>query len=331
MKLKVRCPICNSCDFKNISRLFDDRYGEPNIYSISKCTKCNHLITLPRIRNNDLSNLYGKFYPRKNLTPDSIIEEAKSENSRFSKILRWLKGTNNQGQFFIKKNQSLLDIGCGSGVSLIEATYMGANAYGVEADPNIKSLAEKLNLNISIGNFDKKTYYGKIFDLIVLNQVIEHIPEPRNLLEIIKEKMSSKSKLIISFPNTKSFWRYISGKKWINWHVPYHLHHFDDSNFERMVKECGFKIINKKTITPNIWTVMQIRALFKSEKIGKKSKLWNKSYLNKKGGKEKIKILKYFKNILKLILNFLITFINRTIDILGKGDSLIFFLILEKK
>ena len=98
-----------------------------------------------------------------------------------------------------------------------------------------------------------------------------------------------------------------------------------------MVKECGFKIINKKTITPNIWTVMQIRALFKSEKIGKKSKLWNKSYLNKKGGKEKIKILKYFKNILKLILNFLITFINRTIDILGKGDSLIFFLILEKK
>ena len=106
---------------------------------------------------------------------------------------------------------------------------------------------------------------------------------------------------------------------------------FDDINFERMVKECGFKIINKKTITPNIWTVMQIRALFKSEKIGEKSKLWNKSYLNKKGGKEKIKILKYFKNILKLILHFLITFINRTIDILGKGDSLIFFLILEKK
>ena len=334
MKRKIKCPICNNCDFNNISRLFDDRYGEPNIYSISKCTRCNHLITLPRIRNNDLSNLYGNFYPRKNLTPDSIIKEANSENSRFSKILRWLKGTNNQGQFFIKKDQSMLDIGCGSGVSLIEATNMGANAYGVEADPNIKSLAEKLNLNIFIGNFDKKTYYGKTFDLIVLNQVIEHIPEPKNLLEIIKERMSSKSKLIISFPNTKSFWCYISGKKWINWHVPYHLHHFDDNNFERMAKECGFKIINKKTITPNIWSIMQIRALFKSEKIGKKSKLWNQSYLNKKEKKEKkekTKIFNHCKNILKVMLNFLITFINRIIDILGKGDSLIFFLILDKK
>ena len=199
MKKNIKCPICNKCEFKTISRLFDDRYGEPNTYSISKCTNCNHLITIPRIKNKDLSSLYGNFYPRKDLSPDAILQEAKAENSKFSKIIRWLKGTNNQGQFFIKKNQSMLDIGCGSGVSLIEAAKLGATAFGVEADPNIKHLAEKLNLNISIGDFDKNTYFGKSFDLIVMNQVIEHIPEPNNFLKVIKERMSKDSILIVSF------------------------------------------------------------------------------------------------------------------------------------
>ena len=333
LKKKTNCPICNNCEFKNIMRLFDDRYGEPNIYSISKCTKCNHLTTLPRIKNKDLSKLYSNFYPRKDLTANIILQEAKAENRKFSKILRWLNGTNNQGQFFIKKNQSMLDIGCGSGVSLIEAANMGGHGFGVEADPNIKSLAEQLNLDIFIGDFRKDTYNDKIFDLVVMNQVLEHIPEPNKYLEIIKDKMSSQSTLIVSFPNTKSFWRYISGKKWINWHVPYHLHHFNDINFERMAKNCGFKIIKKKTITPNIWTIMQIRAFFKTTKVGEKSNLWNEVYLNKKYNKNnnyKNLILIPIKILLKLNIQFMIIFFNRIIDILGRGDSLIFFLILEK-
>tara|TARA_B100000989_G_C19484892_1_gene446949 strand:+ start:102 stop:1100 length:999 start_codon:yes stop_codon:yes gene_type:complete len=331
LKKNIKCPICNNCEFKQLSRLFDDRYGEPNIYSISKCTSCNHLITIPRIKNKDLSSLYGNFYPRKDLSPDRILQEAKAENSKFSKIIRWLKGTNNQGQFFIRKNQFMLDIGCGSGVSLIEASNLGATAFGVEADPNIKYLAEKLKLNIFIGDFDKDTYFGKNFDLIVMNQVIEHIPEPSDFLKIIKGKMTRESILVVSFPNTKSFWRYISGNKWINWHVPYHLHHFNAFNFERMSKNCGFKIINKKTITPNIWTILQIRTFFNTYKKGEKNKLWNKVYLNKKNIKNKTKILFNFRIIIKFICQLLITFINRIIDVIGKGDSLIFFLKLEKE
>ena len=57
-------------------------------------------------------------------------------------------GTNNQGQFYTKKDDLFLDIGCGSGVSLIEARNLGAKPFGLEADPNVKVIGKTLNLNI---------------------------------------------------------------------------------------------------------------------------------------------------------------------------------------
>jgi len=179
----MRCPVCNNFEFKKVFNLYDDRYGEPNLYSIKECLKCGHYCTYPRIKNEELSNLYGNFYPRKNINIESLINEAKKEFNKLSRFFRWLNGTNNQGQFYAKKNDLFLDLGCGSGVSLIQAQHLGANAFGLEADPNIKRIAKKLNLNIFNGDLEDSPFQNICFDLIVLNQVIEHIPEPDILLK----------------------------------------------------------------------------------------------------------------------------------------------------
>ena len=227
----MRCPICDNFIFKKLINLYDDRYGEPNFYSIIECTQCRHYCTFPRINNNQLSALYGNFYPRKNINLESIVKEAKKETSKFSGFFRWLKGTNNQGQFYAKKDDLFLDIGCGSGASLIEAEYLGANAFGLEADPNVEKIRKALNLNIFQGNLDESPLKDISFNLIVLNQVIEHIPEPDTLLESLNTKLTKDGLIIISLPNINSFWRFLFKEKWINWHVPYHLHHFNDKNF----------------------------------------------------------------------------------------------------
>tara|TARA_B100000212_G_C27382579_1_gene537754 strand:- start:906 stop:1907 length:1002 start_codon:yes stop_codon:yes gene_type:complete len=325
----IKYPICNSNEFVKFRNLFDDRYGKPNIYVISKCLCCSHLITNPRIKSEDLPNLYKNFYPRKNLTCKSILEEAEKEQARFSEIFRWLKGASNQGQFYVKKNQSMLDIGCGSGLSLIEAANQAAYAYGIEADPNIRNIAKKLNLEIFIGELDEFTFKNKKFDLRVINQVIEHIQEQNNFLKVVKNKMSKKSSLIISFPNTKSFWRFISREKWMNWHVLYNLHHFNANNFIRMVNKCGFRIIKQNTITPNISTLMQIRTYLQKRKVGQKSKLWitdTKTKGNMKLNKNTKFLPFYSKIIIKFFIEFIIIIINRIIDMICKGDSLVFFL-----
>tara|TARA_B100000212_G_C27339953_1_gene518725 strand:+ start:430 stop:723 length:294 start_codon:yes stop_codon:yes gene_type:complete len=96
-----------------------------------------------------------------------------------------------------------------------------------------------------------------------------------------------------------------------------------------MSKLCGLKIIYRKTITPNIWTLMQIRTLFKNINIGEKNKLWDQSK-NAKGFKKKNQNLsKTLKKSLKIILLALILVFNRTVDSLGCGDSINIILKVE--
>ena len=155
-----------------------------------------------------------------------------------------------------------------------------------------------------------------------MNQVIEHFPEPDKSLKLIKERLSPKGRLIMVFPNINSIWQKVTRAKWINWHIPYHLHHFDKKSFEKMVIKCGFKITKCKTITPNIWTLLQLRHFFYEVKRGQSNSIWEfkKSTLSQQS--KTIFQIKFIKIFFKLIFLLLIGIINRIVDIGNLGDSL---------
>lgn len=92
-------------------------------------------------------------------------------------------------------------------------------------------------------------------------------------------------------------------------------------------KKCNFKATKKKTITPNIWTIMQIKSIFKRPIKGKPSKIWSvKINQNNIRTKKNINIRKTFSNFIKYTSHLILFLINRPIDTLGYGDSLIFFI-----
>ena len=93
-----------------------------------------------------------------------------------------------------------------------------------------------------------------------MNQVIEHFPDPDLALHNLRGRLAPNGRMILVFPNTASFWRCLSGDRWINWHVPYHLHHFTFDSFRRMAQNSGFRVVRLRTITPNVWTLLQLRA-----------------------------------------------------------------------
>ena len=318
----INCPICNNCEFNTFKEVFDDRYGEPNKYNLAKCLECKHIITFPRIESKNLGKLYEDFYPRNDLNYRDIIKRSNFKRNICFFVKNWFQGNNNQGHLHAKKGERVLDIGCGDCSSLLQIKKLGAKPYGIETDFNVKKVSKDLNLKVHIGNIEDNPFQGKLFDLIVLNQVIEHIPEPHKALEIIKEKLSPNGRIIIVVPNNASLWKKLTGFKLINWHIPYHLHHFNKANLKKMLQKYEFKIINIKTITPNIWTILQIRHFFHNVKIGEVNKIWNS---NKKTRGPDYKIQNYFKIfkiILKSILFTFIGFFNRIIDFFNFGDSL---------
>lgn len=327
---KMRCPVCGDSCFLLGPEIFDDRYGEPNGYHLARCEKCDHLATAPRLRESELPSLYGNYYPRKDIRPEDVVNEAAKVNWRYAGLLRWLSGTDNQGQYIVHPGETMLDVGCGSGTSLLEAKELGATAFGIEADPNVKPIASSLGLNIHFGSLGDRPFPDQAFDLIVMNQVIEHLPDPDEALCGLSERLTRNGRIVLVFPNINSLSRRVFGLRWINWHIPYHLHHFDRKHFERMARRCGLRVVRSRTITPNLWTVLQLRAVRQQSKRGQPSSIWKvtacpENELAYEGKSRRL------RNVFRLSILPIIATFNRIIDLTGMGDSLLVELRAERR
>ena len=317
----MHCPVCDGRRFKSGPIMFDDRYGEPNRYQLACCIDCGHLSTSPRLQESELPNLYGNYYPRKNIEVKQILVDAKKFQTPFGKLRRWWSGTDNQGQYNLQPFERMLDVGCGSGTSLLEAKAIGGDAYGIEADPNVRPIADALDLNIHFGRLQDQPFKQLDFHLIVLNQVIEHLPDPDEALCLLRKRLKPGGRMILVFPNIDSLWRRVSGKRWINWHIPYHLHHFNKPRFERMAKRCGLEMTSCRTITPNVWTVQQIRACYQPAKLGHPNRIW--SVTSPSVSVEALHHTSSRKALLRAFIMTPIALLNRVIDGFRMGDSLL--------
>lgn len=301
--------------------MIDDRYGYPHQCSLLGCKNCGLIETAPYLSDFDLPALYEKYYLRKSVDLEQLHQEGIKHLGFWSRFERWVLGLNHLGQFKAKKNDVVLDFGAGACISLLQLRVMGADAYGLEADPSIKRIANRFNLNVYIGKFSDSPYTKMKFDLVVLNQVIEHLTNPSETLRALRSVLREDvGKISISCPNTDSFYRYLFQKKWINWHLPFHRFHFNKYSLKLMAEKCGYEVFNLKTITPNAWTEIQIQVLLNKHCKFLASDLWVDEISFEANQKKFIN--RVLRKVVWLLLPILVSIFNRFIDFCGFGDSL---------
>lgn len=317
------CPVCGGQVFDTWREAFDDRYGHPGAFNLERCRSCGHLMTSPLLSESDLPHLYGTYYPRKNLSPDTVARQAVGVASVPSRWMRWIMGTDNQGQYGVRPGEKMLDVGCGSGLSLLEAQALGAQAWGIEADPNVQRIAGALGLRVHQGSLHDAPFPGLSFDLIVMNQVIEHIPQPDQTLRLVRTRLAPGGRVVLVFPHVGSFWCRVSGARWINWHIPYHLHHFSRAAFARMAQRCGYQVTSSRTVTPNVWTLLQMRAWRQVPERGRPAALWATAAEASGGAAAAAGWRRLSRRLLLVALLPAIVAFNRILDGLGMGDSMV--------
>lgn len=318
------CIVCGTALQAWIAEISDDRYGCPGVYSIGRCPSCGQMATLPALSEKDLPGLYSRYYPRSEVDFDALQREASLVTLKAAALRRWVAGTDNQGHYRALPGQRVLDIGCGSCLSLLELRAMGVDAWGVEADPNVRVIAEHCGLRVHIGSIHDNPFPDQSFDLIVLNQVIEHVPDPLALLKVVQSRLASGGRAILSFPNFASFQARRSGTRWINWHVPYHQHHFNRTSFARLAARAGYEVVSIRSITPNLWTQLQLRANREVPVEGQPSGTWSSAAVHQD---DRPKFSARLKRALRARAARAITLamgpINRILDMAGRGDSLL--------
>ncbi len=97
-----------------------------------------------------------------------------------------------------------LEIGCGAG-AFIGALDPSTERWGVEQNSAAAKSAATRADKVLIGSFEsvKKELPDNYFDLIICNDVIEHIEHHELFLEDLKNKLSNHGSLVVSIPNVR--------------------------------------------------------------------------------------------------------------------------------
>ena len=98
--------------------------------------------------------------------------------------------------------RSLLEVGCAHGWFLDAAARRGYEVHGIEPDAPIGALASSKGHNITIGSFPAALAPGTRYDVIVFNDVFEHLPHPRTALAACRQRLLPGGLLVINLPNS---------------------------------------------------------------------------------------------------------------------------------
>ena len=108
------------------------------------------------------------------------------------------------------KGSKILDLGCGGGLLCEAMMNSGADVIGIDASLKTIEIAKKhakeQNFKIEYINTDIESYDNKEkFDAVVCFELIEHVPDPNELIKQIRRLIKPNGRLFLSTINRNLF------------------------------------------------------------------------------------------------------------------------------
>jgi SAM-dependent methyltransferase len=152
----------------------------------------------------------------------------------------------------IAPGRRLLDIGCGPGFFLKSAAAWGYQVIGVEPDANTVERA-RAHAEVRHGYFPEASPPDQDFDVIVMNDVLEHMPDPGAAIDACWRKLRPGGVLVLNCPSRNGvFFRAAAALDRLGVGGPYarlwqkglpspHLWYFTPDNLMRAAKIRGLE------------------------------------------------------------------------------------------
>ena len=134
----------------------------------------------------------------------------------------------------------LLEVGCGDGWLLSLLAARGWQTEGLDFDPRAVEAARSRGLEVRLGPIGEQGYPDGGFDAVVMVHVLEHVPDPLELLQACHRVLRPGGSLVIITPNVDGFGhRWFQGD-WRGLEPPRHLHVFTMRALRKIAADAGF-------------------------------------------------------------------------------------------
>lgn len=247
--MPLKCPLCDNSSFISLYKLSGELLG----VTIVRCQVCAHVYTQSK---NDQENLYS----------EGVYKVVENRNSVFDKILTWeSKGILKNIRILNPGNLKLLDFGCGKGKFADIAQKKGYNVKCIETSIERAAYAHDIyGLDVSTSYYTEGKVFAGEFQAITLLHVLEHLPNPKELLtKLINSNLCNSGLVIFEVPNFNSLQRKIAGKGWMHFDAQHHISHFSPSKLNEIGDNLNLKNMKTTFFSFHLGVLGMVDALLK--------------------------------------------------------------------
>ena len=241
------CVICGGTTFDPVRPACPDRrhWMEPR-FDIVRCSGCALVQTNPRPSPASMGRFYPAGYSSFANNPGGRggVAGRVRDALRVPYLLRYRDSLRFPAP--PRPGARLLDVGSGAGALLDIAQRAGWEVYGIEPH---EAAAEESVLAVGLspdrilrGAAEDVDLPAESFDLVTMHHVIEHLHDPKTVVESVRRWLRPGGAVNIRCPDFGSFERRLFGEAWMGLDMPRHLYHFEEATLRRLLADAGLDL-----------------------------------------------------------------------------------------
>ncbi len=227
------CPLCAGRDYVPLPRETVALLLPP-LCGVARCRRCGFVLQYPRV---DAADLYASREYYEQFDYDAQVDTIRKKHfaARLERIAARLGRVG-----------KILDVGCATGEFLQLARERGWETFGLDVSPYaIAEARRRYELDVQVSALTDATLAPESFDVVHMNHVLEHLPDPNAALAAAHGVLRAGGWLVAEVPyefyNAAETWRRIF-RRAVKRATPgvYHLSFFSPRTLARVMRQNGF-------------------------------------------------------------------------------------------
>ena len=231
--ISVGCSVCGSCR--------SCTFLEEGMWHVVSCNNCGHLYTQ---KLNDAGDYVAKYQKAGNWIKAESVSDDCDSAYRFESYA-------NEVERLLEPAARVLEIGCSKGFLLKQLQGRGFDCYGVEPGQDAIIARDLLGQERVYHEYYSAPLPLQV-DIVTMWEVLEHIPEPDNVVETVFRQLSQGGYFMGSVPNGSFIRLKVLPKRMLgikSMIVPLimdagnHINYFDSYGLGQMLRRLGFEVL----------------------------------------------------------------------------------------